>query len=252
MSSARRLPPMRSVAVMCALGSSVLLMAACTNADTTRSSVAEAAQTGSPTGTASPTDTTSSPTASPTASEDQDKAERKALVPMAKVTWDKAADTAVKEVSGSKLVDLELKKTSAEATASPTGSPMPSTPNPAPSTGAPTWEAKVAASDGTVHRIDIDAVSGKVFRTQVETDQSADDKKEIADRLSKATQTPQQAVKVATGKAKGTVTGVELDENDNQQVMWAVDVVDTGNWNETTVDVDATNGKILSEHVDSD
>ncbi|MET7274768.1 PepSY domain-containing protein [Streptomyces flaveolus] len=183
---------------------------------------------------------------------DEDKAERKALVPMAKVTWDKAADTAVKEVSGSKLVDLELKKTSAEATASPTGSPMPSTPNPAPSTGAAEWEAKVATSDGTVHRIDIDAVSGKVFRTQVEADQDADDKKEIADRLGKATQTPQQAVKVATGKAKGTVTGVELDENDNQQVMWAVDVVDTNNWNETTVGVDATNGKILSEKVDTD
>ncbi|MEU6105012.1 PepSY domain-containing protein [Streptomyces flaveolus] len=183
---------------------------------------------------------------------DEDKAERKALVPMAKVTWDKAADTAVKEVSGSKLVDLELKKTSAEATASPTGSPMPSTPNPAPSAGAPEWQAKVAVSDGTVHWIDIDAVSGKVFRTQVDPDQDADDKKEIADRLSKATQTPQQSVKVATGKAKGTVTGVELDENDNQQVMWAVDVVDTNNWNETTVGVDATNGKILSENVDTD
>ncbi|MEU3661294.1 PepSY domain-containing protein [Streptomyces sp. NPDC032940] len=182
----------------------------------------------------------------------EDKAERKALVPMAKVTWDKAADTAVKEVSGGKLVDLELKKTTAEATASPTGSPMPSTPNPAPSAGSPEWEAKVAASDGTVTRVDIDAVSGKVFRTQVEPGQDADDKKEIADRLGKATQTPQQAVKAATGEAKGTVTGVELDENDQQQVVWAVDVVNTDNWNKTTVGVDATNGKVLSQDVDSD
>ncbi|MFD5448289.1 PepSY domain-containing protein [Streptomyces sp. NPDC003470] len=243
---------MRSAAVLCALGSSVLLMTACTNADTTRSSVAEAAQTGSPTGSPSATDTASPTSASPSASMDEDKAERKALVPMAKVTWDQAADTAVKEVSGGKLVDLELKMTPADATASPTGSPMPSTPNPAPSQGSPEWEAKVAASDGTVHMIDIDAVSGKVFRTQPEADQSADDKKKIAGWLSKATQTPQQAVKVATGKVKGTVTGVELEENDNQQVMWAVDVVNTGNWNETTVGVDATNGKILSEDVDTD
>ncbi|MFJ8545752.1 PepSY domain-containing protein [Streptomyces sp. NPDC093586] len=248
MSSARRLPPLRSMAVMCALGSSVLLMTACTNADTTRSSVAEAAPTGSPSGSASVSESASS-SASPSMNEDE--AERKALVPMAKVTWDKAADTAVKEVSGSKLIDLELKKTSSEAT-SATGSPMPSTPNPAPSQGAPEWEAKVAASDGTVHRIDIDAVSGKVFRTEVESDQDSDDKKKITDRLGKATQTPQQAVKAATGKAKGTVTGVELDENDNQQVMWSVDVVSTDNWNKTTVDVDATNGKILRQHVDSD
>ncbi|MET8568848.1 PepSY domain-containing protein [Streptomyces sp. NPDC004783] len=249
MSSARRLPPLRSLAVMCVLGSSALLMTACTNADTTRSSVAEAAPTAYPSGSASPSASPSS--ASPSASMNQDRTERKALVSMAKVTWDKAADTAVKEVSGGKLVDLELKQTSDEATAT-AGSPSPSTPNPAPSKGSPEWEAKVAASDGTVHRIDIDAVSGKVFRTQEEPDQSADDKQEVAGMLSKATQTPQQAVKAATAETKGTVTGVELDQNDNQQVTWAVDVVSTDTWDKTTVDVDATNGKILGRHVDSD
>ncbi len=231
------------MAAICALGSSVLLMTGCTNADTTRSSVAEAAQTTSPTG--SPTNT-----ASPSPSLNEDQAERKALVPMAKVTWDKAADTAVKEVPEGKLVDLELKRTSAEATAS-TGSPSPSMPNPAPSQGAPEWEAKVAAPDGTVHRIDVDAVSGKVFRTQAE-DQDADDKQQVADRLSKATQTPEQAVKAATGKAKGTVTHVELDESDDQKVMWSVDVVSTDNWDKATVDVDATNGKVLRQDVDTD
>ncbi|MET9776493.1 PepSY domain-containing protein [Streptomyces sp. NPDC006367] len=252
MSSARRLPPMRSMAVLCALGSSVLLMTACTNADTTRSSVAEAAPTGSPSGSASVSESASPTSASPTSpSLNEDEADRKALVPLAKVTWDKAADTAVKEVSGGKLVDLELKRTSSEATASPTGSPMPSTPNAAPSAGAPEWEAKVAASDGTVHRVDIDAVSGKVFRTQVDDDQDADDKKKTADLLKKATQTPQQAVKAATDKTKGTVTHVELGDKD-QKAVWAVDVVSTDTWDKTTVDVDATNGKILREHVDRD
>ncbi|WP_217254918.1 PepSY domain-containing protein [Streptomyces sp. AC602_WCS936] len=253
MSSVRRLPPLRSMAVICALGSSVLLMTGCTNADTTRSSVAEAAQTTPATDTASPTGTstgTTSPSPSPSESMTDDQAERKALVPLAKVTWDKAADTAVKEVPDSKLVDLELKRTSAEATAS-TGSPSPSMPNPAPSQGAPEWEAKVATADGTVHRIDIDAVSGKVFRTQVE-DQDADDKQQLADLLKKATQTPEQAVKAATDKVKGTVTHVELDENDDQKAIWSVDVVSPDNWNKTTLDVDATNGKILREHVDRD
>ncbi|MBQ0827045.1 PepSY domain-containing protein [Streptomyces tagetis] len=250
MSSTRRLPPLRSLAVICAMGGSLLLATACSSADTTRSSVAEAAPTGSPstpatdTGTASPTGTASS-------SPGGDRAERKALIPMAKITWDKAADTAMKEVPQSKLVDLELQRTSKDAT-SATGSPSPSTPNPAPSVGAPEWEAKVAAPDGTVHRIDIDAVSGKVFRTQVEPDQSAADKRDMADRLDKASQTPQQAVKAATDKTKGTVTGLALDENDNQQLQWAVDVVNTDTWDKTTVDVDATNGKVLGEKVDDD
>lgn len=247
MSSARRLPPLRSLAVMGALGTSVLLLTACTNADTTRSSVAEAAQTASPTATDS---STASPTGSPSLSEDQ--TERKDLVSATKVTWDKAADTAVKEVPEGKLVDLELKRTEADATASPTGSPSPSMPNPAPSQGAPEWEAKVAETDGTVHRVDIDAVSGKVFRIQADPDQDADDKKQTADWLGQAQQTPQQAVKAATGAAKGTVTHVELGDNDNQQVVWAVDVVSTDNWKKTTVGVDAANGKVLTEDVDND
>ncbi len=255
MSSARRLPPVRSLAVAGALGASALLLTACTNADTTRSSVAEAAQTESPSPTA--TDTQSaSPTGSPTASMNEDQTERKDLVSKAKVTWDKAADTAVKEVPEGKLVDLELKRTDADATASPSGSPTgsasPSMPNPAPSEGAPEWEAKVAQSDGTLHRIDIDAVSGKVFRTMVDPDQDPDDKTQITEWLDKAKQTPQQAVKAATAKAKGTVTHVELGDNDDQQVVWDVDVVDKKSWNKTSVVVDAANGKVLSQKVDKD
>ena len=255
MSSARRLPPVRSLAVAGALGASALLLTACTNADTTRSSVAEAAQTESPSPTA--TDTQSaSPTGSPTASMNEDRTERKDLVSKAKVTWDKAADTAVKEVPEGKLVDLELKRTDADATASPSGSPTgsasPGMPNPAPSEGAPEWEAKVAQSDGTLHRIDIDAVSGKVFRTMVDPDQDPDDKTQITQWLDKAEQTPQQAVKAATEKAEGTVTHVELGDNDDQQVVWDVDVVDKKNWNKTSVVVDAANGKVLSQKVDKD
>ncbi|MEU9522271.1 PepSY domain-containing protein [Streptomyces sp. NPDC048224] len=253
MSSARRLPPLRSLAVVGALGTSVLLLTACTNADTTRSSVAEAAQTESPSQTATGTKSPS-PTGSPSMNEDQ--SQRKELVSATKVTWDKAADTAVKEVPEGKLVDLELKRTKSDATASPTGSPTGSpdmsTPNPAPSEGAPEWEAKVAQTDGTLHRIDIDAVSGKVFRTMVDPDQDADDKTQVSDWLDKAKQTPAQAVKAATAKAKGTVTHVELGDNDDQQVVWNVDVVDKGNWNKASVVVDAANGKVLSQDVDTD
>lgn len=246
---------MRSLAVAGALGASALLLTACSNADTNRSSVAEAAQTESPSTTATDTQSPSS-TGSASASMNEDKTERKDLVSAAKVTWDKAADTAVKEVPEGKLVDLELKRTDADATASPSGSPTgsasPSMPNPAPSEGAPEWEAKVAQPDGTLHRIDIDAANGKVFRTMVDPDQDPDDKTQITEWLDKAKQTPEQAVKAATEKAKGTVTHVELGDNDNQQVVWDVDVVDKENWNKTSVEVDAANGKVLGQKVDKD
>ncbi|CAM5237583.1 PepSY domain-containing protein [Streptomyces fumanus] len=256
MSSVRRLLSARPAALICALGSSALLLTACGNAETTRADVVAAAPTSpSASGQSASGSATASPSSSsPSASESsmtEDQADRKALVPQAKVTWDKAADTAVKEVPKGKLTELELRRVSGESP-SASGSASPSTPNPAPSSGAPEWAAKVAAPDGTVHDIDIDAVTGKVFRSQLAADQDADDKSEIADRLDKAKQTPQQAVKTATGKTKGTVTSVELDENDDKRLVWSVDVVDTGNWNKTTYDIDAVKGDVVREHTDRD
>ncbi|WP_316745389.1 PepSY domain-containing protein [Streptomyces sp. MK7] len=249
------------MALTCCLGSSVLLMAAC-GTDSTHSSVAEAAPT-SPTA-MSPTAT--SP-ASPTASLNEDQAHRRDLITKTHVSWEKAAATAGKEVPGGKLVDLDLKTASGGATTSPgttspgtaspgtaspgTASPGTGSPSPAPSAGAPEWEAKVAAADGTVHRVDVDAVSGSVFGSRTEPDQDADDKRKVADRLHKATQTSAQAVKTATDKTKGTVTGISLDENDHR-LVWSVDVVTTDNWNKRTFDVDAASGKIVLEHVDHD
>ncbi|GHE79352.1 lipoprotein [Streptomyces spiralis] len=254
------------MALTCALGSSVLLMAAC-GTDATHSSVAEAAPT-SPTAMSPTAASPASPTpASPTPSLNEDQAHRRDLITKTHVSWEKAAATAVKEVPGGKLVDLDLKTASGGATASPgtaspgtagPGTPSPGTPSPgtgspspSPSAGAPEWEAKVAAADGTVHRVDIDAVSGTVSRSRTEPNQDADDKREVADRLHKATQTSAQAVKTATDKTKGTVTGISLDEHDHR-LVWSVDVVTTDNWNKTTFDVDAANGKIVREHVDHD
>ncbi|MGM1077444.1 PepSY domain-containing protein [Streptomyces sp. H28] len=247
MSSLRRLPPVRSLAAVCALGASALLLTACGSSGTDRADVAAAAPT-SPGATAA-TATSASP--SPSASLSEDQTERKDLVNATKVTWQKAADAAVQEVPGSQLVGLELKPTPADVTATP-GTAGPSTPNPAPSPGAPEWEAKVATEDGTVHRVEIDAVNGKVFRSQAEQDQSADDKQEIVNRLNDATQAPDQVVKAATDKVEGTVTGLELDQDDNDQVMWSVDVVNNDTWVLTSVEVDAGSGEVLREQVDRD
>ncbi|GAA0916854.1 PepSY domain-containing protein [Streptomyces thermoalcalitolerans] len=248
MRSAQRITPLRSLAAACALSGSALLLAACTNSDTTAPQAAVEAQT-SPGSTSSPT---ASPSPSPSPSLSRDQAERKELLSQAKVTWDQAADTAVGEVSGGKLVALELGRgrepgrDRGEATASP------GTPESSPSPGAPKWEARVAAADGTLHRIDIDAVNGELLRSETEADQDADEKREITDWLNRAKQTPKQAVTTATDKVKGTVTGLELEENDNQELVWSADVVNTDNWTKTTVDVDAASGEIVREQVDRD
>ncbi|ANH91404.1 hypothetical protein A8713_09640 [Streptomyces sp. SAT1] len=262
MTTALRIPPLRTIVAICALGGSALLMTACSTTTGSQAEAAEAAPT-----TASPTDTASP---SPTASLTKDQMQRRDLVSKTKVSWDKAAGTAVKEVSGGKLMGIELKAVSQENSASPgtaspgtaspgtaspgTASPgtaSPSSPAPAPSPGSPEWQAKVAAADGTVHMVDVDAANGKVFRNQTQSGQSADDRRKVADRLRKATQSPAQAVKTATGKKKGTVTGAMLDENDGK-LVWAVDVVDTKDWKKTTYDVDAASGKIAREHTDQD
>lgn len=244
MRSARRIIPLRSLAAACALSGSAFLLTACSNSDTTASDAAVAAQT-SP-GLTSPPTASPSPSPSPSPSLNREQAERKDLLSQAKVTWEQATDTAVGEVPDGKLVALELGRAHREATASP------DTPSPASSPGAPEWEAMVAAADGTVHRIDIDAVSGEVLRSEAEADQGEDDKREVTDRLNRAEQTPEQAVRTATDKVKGTVTGLELDENDDQQLVWSVDVVNTEDWNKTTVDVSATDGKIVREQMDRD
>ncbi|MEV4685412.1 PepSY domain-containing protein [Streptomyces kurssanovii] len=208
----------------------------------------------SPTGTGSPTSTTSpTGTASPTGSPSptgtatrltDDQAERRALVPAAKVTWDKAADTAVGEVSGSKLVEIELTRAEAGSTASPA--------SPAPSPGGPEWAAEVATQDGTRHTVRVDAVSGRVIGSQPDPEQDAEDKQETADLLGKAKVTAQQAVKTATGRKQGTVSTVALDNDDAGKVIWSVDVVTQNDWYLTTFDVDAASGQILREEVDRD
>lgn len=257
MTTALRIPPLRTIVAICALGGSALLMTACSTTTGSQAEAAEAAPT-----TASPTDTASP---SPTASLTKDQMQRRDLVSKTKVSWDKAAGTAVKEVSGGKLMGIELKAVSQENSASPgtaspgtaspgTASPgtaSPSSPAPAPSPGSPEWQAKVAAADGTVHMVDVDAADGKVFRNQAQPGQSSEDRRKVADRLRKATQSPAQAVKTATDKKKGTVTGAMLDESDGK-LVWAVDVVDTKDWKKTTYDVDAASGKIAREHTDQD
>lgn len=219
-----------------------------------------------------------SKSASATAAMTQDQKDRKKLLDSTKITYDKAVTTAEGAVSGGKVVDLDLRgpgksdddtdresaspsaSASPSGTASPSGSASasptstgasPSDASASPAATGPEWVATVAATDGTEHTVRIDAVSGKVVKSTEDTDQDAEDKSRTADWVAKAKQTPQQAAKAATDKKKGTVTSLELDENDQNVLVWSVDVVDKS-WNETTVDVDAATGSVTAEETDTD
>ncbi|WP_406089294.1 PepSY domain-containing protein [Streptomyces sp. NBC_01013] len=218
-----------------------------------------------------------SKSASPSATMTKDQKDRKKLLESTKITFDKAVTTAEGAVSGGKVVELDLRgpgksddDTDRESasptaspsptgtTASPTGSASPSPTGTAaspsgasasPAATGPEWVATVAAKDGTEHTVRIDAVSGKVVKSTEDTEQDAGEKSRTADWIAKAKQTPQQAAKAATDKKKGTVTSLDLDENDKNVLVWSVDVVDKS-WNETTVDVDAATGSVTAEKTD--
>ncbi|MFJ8828147.1 PepSY domain-containing protein [Streptomyces sp. NPDC102467] len=216
----RRLLNSRGIGLVCAVAAAGALITGCGNDDK------EVGRTGADTGTTRASTTSSASAGNLT----DDQAERKALVPKAKVGYDKALDTAVKAVDGSKPVSIELK-------------------GPA---DKPGWDAKVATDDGTERTLRVDAVTGKAGKAQADSDQDSDDKQELAGRLSKAKVTPQQAVETATDKTKGTVTSVELDDTDQGKPVWSVDVVTTKDWNKTTYDIDATDRTVLRKHTDRD
>ncbi|WP_110944676.1 PepSY domain-containing protein [Streptomyces niger] len=172
---------------------------------------------------------TASPTASGKLTEDQ--SERKALIPKAKITYDKALSAATGAVSGSKPVKAELKRGTGNK---------------------PVWETEVATTDGTKSMVTVDAVSGKAAKPRTDSGEDDDDKAKLAGWLKKAEVTAQQAAQVATDKKKGKVSSIELDDNDQGKEIWSVDVVTTDDWNKTTYDIDASNKKVLRTHVDTD
>ncbi|GLJ91116.1 PepSY domain-containing protein [Streptomyces poonensis] len=161
----------------------------------------------------------------------EDQREREALIPADKTGYRKAASTAVDEVPDGTTTEIELKRDNDDK---------------------PVWRATVAAKDGTEHKVDVDAATGKVVSSRTDSDQDGDDKRDLAQQVSQAEISSQKAVDTATSRTKGTVTSVKLDDTDDGTPIWSVDIVTTDDWNKTTYDVDATNGKVLRKHVDRD
>ncbi|MFZ3561762.1 PepSY domain-containing protein [Streptomyces sp. BH055] len=214
----------RAVGVVCAAAASLALLTACSSddGDDTSSGAKESESAASKADSGDP---------SPSGRLNEDQSERKKLLSATKVDWDKAARTAQKEVSGSKLLEIELGDDKQ---------------------GNPEWDAEVAASDGTGTEVRIDAVTGKVSGSTTDNDQDADDKKENTDKLAAAKISAMKAADTATERKKGKVTSVALDDSDGGSTVWSVDVVTPATWDKTSFDIDAANGKVLNEHVDQD
>lgn len=258
--SPRSRTPRVTGAAACVAAAALLLTACGQSSDGAASTATEAARV-------LPQKTTASP--SPTADLTEAQQERKRVLDATEVTFVDAATTAVGEVAGGKLVDLDLEgvddddrdeSPSPTGTGSPTGSPTPTdaasptatgSPTASPGAEGPVWVAEVAEKDGTVHTVRINAVDGKVIEARLDEDQDDQDKQQTAQRLSQVTQPPEQAAKVATEKKNGTVTSVRLDDNDGNGVIWSVDVVGS-DWTRTTFDVDAKDDTIVREETDND
>lgn len=212
----------RTIGLVCAVAAAGALLSGCGSSGS---------DTASPQKSAAPSRAVPATAASPSGSLNADQAQRKALVPKAKVDYGQALKAAIAAVPSSEAIAAELK-----------GTPS-----------SPYWDTVVATTDGTAYAVRVDAVSGKAQKPQPQSD-DPDDKQELAARLGKATVTAQQAAETATEKTKGTVTTIELGDADhgNDTVAWTVGVVTTDDWNETTYEIDATNRKVLWMHVDQD
>ncbi|KOG64148.1 peptidase M4 [Streptomyces griseoflavus] len=216
----------RAVGAVCAVALAGGLLAACGDDDGGGGSDSASPSASAPSQSAG----SGQPSGASSGGMTEDQRSRKALVPEAKASYDQALKAATGAVSGSKAVSVELKRGSG---------------------GKPEWVTEVATGNGKASTVRVDAVSGKAGQPEAKKDDD-DDMKELADRLKRATVTPEQAAATATGRKSGTVTAVELDTNDQKKEIWSVDVVTKNDWNKTTFDVDAASRKILREHVDRD
>ena len=96
-------------------------------------------------------------------------------------------------------------------------------------------------SDGIEYDLDIDAKTGEVLRTEKDDDDSYDTNKKIRASDEKLL-TIDEVIAIALKKAKGTVTDVELDDDDGR-MHYDIEIED-GTY-EYDFEIDAVTGEIL-------
>lgn len=107
------------------------------------------------------------------------------------------------------------------------------------------WDVTIVTADGVENDVDLGPDATSVVRGPVADDSNDDDADDVAERelLLGASLDYLAAIEAASADFQGTVTGVDLSE-DNGVAVWEVQF-DEDTADETTVDVDAQSGDVL-------
>ncbi|HJG79361.1 MAG TPA: PepSY domain-containing protein [Brevibacterium senegalense] len=108
------------------------------------------------------------------------------------------------------------------------------------------WEVTVLA-DGTEWEYDISTDGSTIERTDEDTEDDADDQRE----LDQAEVTLIEALETALEDTPGTIDDIDLDEDDGT-LRWDVSIHPEGDSGEQEIEVDAASGDIVSSRHDGD
>ncbi|MGI5260270.1 PepSY domain-containing protein [Streptomyces angustmyceticus] len=107
------------------------------------------------------------------------------------------------------------------------------------------WDADVLGKDGKWHEITLDAGNARVLNQHVDQDEDDDAQERTAARNAKT----DAAAAARSAAPHGTVTSVDLDDDDHGKTVWEVETT-TDNGKEHTFLVDPQSGKLTAAPAD--
>ncbi|MEU6284495.1 PepSY domain-containing protein [Streptomyces sp. NPDC047028] len=145
------------------------------------------------------------------------------VLPQVATEYDRAIRKALDEVSGSKLVSVELSRVN---------------------TVAPVWRTSVATEDGTEHLVRVGAAGGDVLGADVPAGQSAASKTRTGTLVAGAKLLPEEAVDRVRMPEYGKVTDVRLEKDATGRTVWSVTIETVGPHRVHAYRVDAVTGEV--------
>ncbi|MGW2918688.1 PepSY domain-containing protein [Streptomyces angustmyceticus] len=107
------------------------------------------------------------------------------------------------------------------------------------------WDADVLGKDGKWHEITLDAGNARVLNQHVDQDEDDDAQERAAARNART----DAAAAARSAAPHGTVTSVDLDDDDHGKTVWEVETT-TDNGKEHTFLVDPQSGKLTAAPAD--
>ncbi|MGW2324346.1 PepSY domain-containing protein [Streptomyces sp. NPDC001700] len=119
--------------------------------------------------------------------------------------------------------------------------------------GSLTWEVDIFGKDHKNHDITIDAGNGTVLNQHTDRDDdAAEDARETQALIKADTTGYHKATTTALKAVPGTITSYGLDDTDRaNSAVYELDILGKDHKSHE-VTVDATNGKVLNQHIDQD